>query len=220
MAWCVLTGEKQCPPTLAQANTTDQRVGLLPVPNCSLCAAHPFASTVTACSLVLLPPSPTPSPSKTFAVIAWPMGNLQESYPGQSQGLHGLLYIHSKPKPSITATSGFCNWPGANNTCFQCSKVSCNACLSPYHYRTPAAKRVSCAGSHPTTRWTISTPSSPVLCIAKTQPCTFWLQGLHQWSFWFCSKEVLMHWSQKQTLALDHASGGDCGSTVPTWEFT
>lgn len=43
---CV-TGEKHCPPTLAQANTTDQRVDPLPVSNCSLSCSQHCASLLT-----------------------------------------------------------------------------------------------------------------------------------------------------------------------------
>ncbi|MEE6506656.1 hypothetical protein FKM82_007780 [Ascaphus truei] len=39
-----------------------------------------------------------------------------------------------KMKPSSTLRCGFCNRPGATNTCTVCSKVSCDACISAYSH--------------------------------------------------------------------------------------
>ncbi|XP_004462259.1 spermatogenesis-associated protein 2 [Dasypus novemcinctus] len=71
-----------------------------------------------------------------------PGASPREKYSGQTQGLDRLPHIHVKSKPSTTATSrcGFCNRPGATNTCTQCSKVSCDNCLSAYHY-DPCCKK-------------------------------------------------------------------------------
>ncbi|XP_059263988.1 spermatogenesis-associated protein 2 [Mustela nigripes] len=68
--------------------------------------------------------------------------SLREKYAGQTQGLERLPHLHPKPKTPTTATSrcGFCNRPGATNTCTQCSKVSCDGCLSAYHY-DPCCKK-------------------------------------------------------------------------------
>uniref|UniRef100_F7CMQ6 Spermatogenesis-associated protein 2 n=1 Tax=Equus caballus TaxID=9796 RepID=F7CMQ6_HORSE len=113
---------------------------------CQNCGLSCSSSLCQRCdSLLACPPAskPGPFPSKASAHDSLAHGpSLRERYAGQTQGLERLPHLHSKPKPSPTATSrcGFCNRPGATNTCTQCSKVSCDACLSAYHY-DPCCKK-------------------------------------------------------------------------------
>ncbi|XP_053105829.1 spermatogenesis-associated protein 2 isoform X2 [Hemicordylus capensis] len=46
----------------------------------------------------------------------------------------------SKSKASASSRCGFCNRPGAANTCTFCSKVSCDTCLNAY-YRDPCCRK-------------------------------------------------------------------------------
>ncbi|XP_066094089.1 spermatogenesis-associated protein 2 [Saccopteryx bilineata] len=113
---------------------------------CQNCGLSCSSSLCQRCdSLHPCPPSSQPSafPSKSSAHDSLAHGSsLREKYAGQTQGLDRLTYLHSKSKPSSTVTSrcGFCNRPGATNTCTQCSKVSCDACLVAYHY-DPCCKK-------------------------------------------------------------------------------
>ncbi|KAG3263452.1 spermatogenesis associated 2, transcript variant X2 [Ictidomys tridecemlineatus] len=108
---------------------------------CQNCGLSCSSSLCQRCdSLLVCPPASKPSafPSKASAHDM----SLREKYASQTQALDRLPPLHSKPKPSATATSrcGFCNRPGATNTCTQCSKVSCDTCLSAYHY-DPCCKK-------------------------------------------------------------------------------
>lgn len=122
---------KRSPPTKESALSKCQNCGL----SCS-------SSLCQRCdSLLPCPPASKPSafPSKSSTHDSLAHGSsLREKYAGQTQ----LAHLHSKSKSSTTATSrcGFCNRPGATNTCTQCSKVSCDACLSAYHY-DPCCKK-------------------------------------------------------------------------------
>ncbi|KAM9248134.1 spermatogenesis-associated protein 2 isoform 2-T2 [Dugong dugon] len=113
---------------------------------CQSCGVSCSSSLCQRCdSLLACPPASKPSvgPSKASAHDSLAHGaSLREKYSGQTQGLDRLPYLHSKSKPSAMATSrcGFCNRPGATNTCTQCSKVSCDACLGAYHY-DPCCKK-------------------------------------------------------------------------------
>ncbi|EHB02268.1 Spermatogenesis-associated protein 2 [Heterocephalus glaber] len=96
-------------------------------------------------SLLACPSAPKSSnfPIKAAALDSLAHGPpLREKHSSQAQALDRLPPLHSKSKPSTAATSrcGFCNRPGAANTCTQCSKVSCDACLSAYHY-DPCCKK-------------------------------------------------------------------------------
>lgn len=86
-------------------------------------------------------PSAFPSKASTHDSLAHG-SSLREKYAGQTQAPDRLAHLHSKSKPSTAATSrcGFCNRPGATNTCTQCSKVSCDACLIAYHF-DPCCKK-------------------------------------------------------------------------------
>ncbi|XP_045385207.1 spermatogenesis-associated protein 2 [Lemur catta] len=113
---------------------------------CQNCGLSCSSSLCQRCdSLLTCPPASKPSvfPSKASAHDSLAHGvSLRDKYSGQSQGLDRLPHLHPKPKPSATATSrcGFCNRPGATNTCTQCSKVSCDTCLSAYPY-DPCCKK-------------------------------------------------------------------------------
>ncbi|XP_032243624.1 spermatogenesis-associated protein 2 [Halichoerus grypus] len=113
---------------------------------CQSCGLSCSASLCQRCdSLLSCPPAPKPGafPGKASAHESLAHGSsLREKYTGQTQGLERLPHLHPKPKPSATATSrcGFCNRPGATHTCTQCSKVSCDGCLSAYHY-DPCCKK-------------------------------------------------------------------------------
>uniref|UniRef100_A0A8C9JZG5 Spermatogenesis-associated protein 2 n=1 Tax=Panthera tigris altaica TaxID=74533 RepID=A0A8C9JZG5_PANTA len=48
--------------------------------------------------------------------------------------------LRRRPSAPATSRCGFCNRPGAANTCTQCSKVSCDTCLGAYHY-DPCCKK-------------------------------------------------------------------------------
>ncbi|KAL1788180.1 spermatogenesis-associated protein 2 [Sigmodon hispidus] len=88
-------------------------------------------------SMALASYAPSAFPSKASAHDSLVHGApMREKYVSQTLGLDRLPPVHSKSKPSTTATShcGFCNRVGATNTCTQCSKVSCDACLGAYHY--------------------------------------------------------------------------------------
>ncbi|XP_005074483.1 spermatogenesis-associated protein 2 [Mesocricetus auratus] len=120
---------KRSPPTKESALSKCQNCGL----PCS-------SSLCQRCDSLLGCPSASKSsafPSKASAHDSLVHGApVREKYVGQTQGFDRLPPVHSKPKPSTTATSrcGFCNRVGATNTCTQCSKVSCDACLGAYHY--------------------------------------------------------------------------------------
>ncbi|XP_006839253.1 PREDICTED: spermatogenesis-associated protein 2 [Chrysochloris asiatica] len=111
--------------------------------NCDL----PCSSTLCLRCDSLLPCPPAtklgagPSKATTHDSLAHGV-SLREKYASQTQGLERLPHLHSKSKPSAMATSrcGFCNRPGATNTCTQCSKVSCDSCLNAYHY-DPCCKK-------------------------------------------------------------------------------
>nr|KAF6472583.1 spermatogenesis associated 2 [Molossus molossus] len=109
---------------------------------CQNCGLSCSSSLCQRCdSLLPCPPASKPSafPGKSSTHDSLAHGSsLREKYAGQTQ----LAHLHSKSKSSTTATSrcGFCNRPGATNTCTQCSKVSCDACLSAYHY-DPCCKK-------------------------------------------------------------------------------
>ncbi|XP_025709148.1 spermatogenesis-associated protein 2 [Callorhinus ursinus] len=113
---------------------------------CQSCGLSCSASLCQRCdSLLSCPPAPKPGafPGKASAHDSLAHGSsLREKYAGQTQGLERLPHLHPKPKPSTTAASrcGFCNRPGATNTCTQCSKVSCDGCVSAYHY-DPCCKK-------------------------------------------------------------------------------
>ncbi|KAI5215986.1 spermatogenesis-associated protein 2 [Manis pentadactyla] len=111
---------------------------------CQNCGLSCSSSLCQHCDSLLAPaPKPSVFPSKTSTHDSLAHGSsLREKYAGQTQGFDRLPHLHSKSKPSTTATSrcGFCNRPGATNTCTQCSKVSCDACLSAYHY-DPCCKK-------------------------------------------------------------------------------
>ncbi|KAM6147756.1 spermatogenesis-associated protein 2 [Erethizon dorsatum] len=126
---------KRSPPTKESA--------LSKCPNCGLACSAPLCQRCD--SLLACPPAPKPSafPIKAAALDSLAHGApLREKHAGQAQALDRLPPLHSKAKPSTAATSrcGFCNRPGATNTCTQCSKVSCDACLSAYHY-DPCCKK-------------------------------------------------------------------------------
>ncbi|XP_008060133.1 spermatogenesis-associated protein 2 [Carlito syrichta] len=110
------------------------------LPKCQSCGLSCSSPLCQRCdSLLACPPASKPGafPGKASAHDSLAHGApLREKHSGQAQGLERLPHLHSKPKSSATATSrcGFCNRPGATNTCTQCSKVSCDACLSAYHY--------------------------------------------------------------------------------------
>ncbi|XP_004636101.1 spermatogenesis-associated protein 2 [Octodon degus] len=112
-------------------------------PNCGLACSTALCQRCD--SLLACPPAPKPS---AFSVKAAALDSLthgaplREKHTGQAPALDRLPPLHSKSKPSTAATSrcGFCNRPGATNTCTQCSKVSCDACLSAYHY-DPCCKK-------------------------------------------------------------------------------
>lgn len=107
---------------------------------CQSCGLSCGSTLCQRCDSLLACPSaskPSPFPGKAPAHDSLAHGaSLREKCSGQAQGLERLPHVHAKPKPSGTATArcGFCNRPGATNTCTQCSKVSCDACLSAYHY--------------------------------------------------------------------------------------
>uniref|UniRef100_G1TGG4 Spermatogenesis-associated protein 2 n=1 Tax=Oryctolagus cuniculus TaxID=9986 RepID=G1TGG4_RABIT len=107
---------------------------------CQNCGLSCSSTLCQRCDSLLACPSaskPGPFPGKAPAHDSLAHGaSLREKCSGQAQGLERLPHAHAKPKPPGTATSrcGFCNRPGATNTCTQCSKVSCDACLSAYHY--------------------------------------------------------------------------------------
>lgn len=113
---------------------------------CQNCGLPCSSSLCQRCdALLACPPAskPTTFPSKASAHDTLAHGTpLREKYSVQTQGLDRLPPVLSKPKPSATATSrcGFCNRPGATNTCTQCSKVSCDSCLGAYHY-DPCCKK-------------------------------------------------------------------------------
>ncbi|XP_041526329.1 spermatogenesis-associated protein 2 isoform X2 [Microtus oregoni] len=116
---------KRSPPTKESALSKCQNCGL----SCSSALCQRCDS--------LLASKPSAFPSKASSHDSLVHGApMREKYVGQTQGLDRLPPVHSKPKPSTTATSrcGFCNRVGATNTCTQCSKVSCDACLGAYHY--------------------------------------------------------------------------------------
>ncbi|KAL1770438.1 spermatogenesis-associated protein 2 [Sigmodon hispidus] len=120
---------KRSPPTKESALSECQNCGLSPPPPPRQCCD----------SLLVCPSASKPSafPSKASAHDSLLHGApMWEKYVGQTQGLVWLPPLHSKSKPSTTATSrcGFCNRVGATNTCTQCSNVSCDACLGAYHY--------------------------------------------------------------------------------------
>ncbi|KAM6162994.1 spermatogenesis-associated protein 2 [Rhynchocyon petersi] len=113
---------------------------------CQNCGLSCSSSPCQRCDSLLACPSaskPSVVPSKASAhdSLAHSAASLREKYSGQTQGLDRLPHL-SKSKPSALATSrcGFCNRPGATNTCTQCSKVSCDTCLSAYHY-DPCCKK-------------------------------------------------------------------------------
>jgi spermatogenesis-associated protein 2 len=113
---------------------------------CQNCGLSCSSSLCQRCDSLLACPStskPSAFPSKAPAHESLAHGApLREKYAGQTQGLDRMPPLQSKPKPSTSATSrcGFCNRLGASNTCTQCSKVSCDACLSAYHY-DPCCKK-------------------------------------------------------------------------------
>lgn len=116
---------KRSPPTKESALSKCQ--------NCGLSCSSSFCQRCDS----LLASKPSAFPSKASAHDSLVHGApMREKYVGQTQGLDRLPPVHSKSKPSTTATSrcGFCNRVGATNTCTQCSKVSCDACLGAYHY--------------------------------------------------------------------------------------
>nr|XP_012805412.1 spermatogenesis-associated protein 2 [Jaculus jaculus]XP_045012835.1 spermatogenesis-associated protein 2 [Jaculus jaculus] len=120
---------KRSPPAKESALSKCQNCGL--ACSSSLCQR---CDGLLACSSAS---KPSAFPSKASAHDSLAHGApLREKYAGQTQGPERLLPAHSKVKPPSTATSrcGFCNRAGATNTCTQCSKVSCDACLSAYHY--------------------------------------------------------------------------------------
>ncbi|XP_019581661.2 spermatogenesis-associated protein 2 [Rhinolophus sinicus] len=116
------------------------------VSKCQNCGLSCSSSICQRCdSLLACSPASKASafPSKAPAHDSLAQGSaLREKYAGHAQGLDRLAHLHSKSKPSGTASSrcGFCNRPGATNTCTQCSKVSCDACLMAYHY-DPCCKK-------------------------------------------------------------------------------
>ncbi|XP_022453279.1 spermatogenesis-associated protein 2 [Delphinapterus leucas] len=113
---------------------------------CQNCGLSCSSSLCQRCdSLLACSPASKPGgfPSKASAHDSLAHGSsLREKYAGQTQGLDRPLHLHSKSKPSPAAASrcGFCDRPGAANTCTQCSKASCDACLSTYHY-DPCCKK-------------------------------------------------------------------------------
>uniref|UniRef100_A0A286XDS6 Spermatogenesis-associated protein 2 n=2 Tax=Cavia porcellus TaxID=10141 RepID=A0A286XDS6_CAVPO len=112
-------------------------------PNCGLACSAPLCQRCD--SLLAGPPTPKASafPIKAAALDSLGHGApLREKHSGQAQALDRLPPLHSKSKPSTAATSrcGFCNRPGATHTCTQCSKVSCDTCLSAYPY-DPCCKK-------------------------------------------------------------------------------
>lgn len=118
---------KRSPPTKESALSKCQNCGL----SCSSSLCQRCDSVCPSAS------KPSGFPSKASAHDSLVHGApMREKYVGQTQGLDRLATVHSKPKPSTTATSrcGFCNRAGATNTCTQCSKVSCDPCLGAYHY--------------------------------------------------------------------------------------
>ncbi|XP_060022086.1 spermatogenesis-associated protein 2-like [Lagenorhynchus albirostris] len=127
--------QKRSPPAKESALSKCQNCGL----SCS-------SSLCQRCdSLLTCSPASKPGgfPSKASAHDSLAYGSsLREKYAGQTQGLDQPLHLHSKSKPSPAAASlcGFCDRPGAANTCTQCSKASCDACLSTYHY-DPCCKK-------------------------------------------------------------------------------
>ncbi|XP_040837267.1 spermatogenesis-associated protein 2 [Ochotona curzoniae] len=124
---------RRTPPAKESALSKCQNCGL----SCNASLCQRCDSLLAACPSAS---KPGPLPGKASAHDSLAHGtSLREKYSGQAQGLsHG----HLKAKPSITATSrcGFCNRTGATNTCTQCSKVSCDACLSAYPY-DPCCKK-------------------------------------------------------------------------------
>lgn len=113
---------------------------------CQNCGLSCNSSLCQRCdSLPAGPPASKPGafPGKPSAHDSLAHGSsLREKYAGQTQGLERLPHVHPKPKTPAAATSrcGFCSRPGAANTCTQCSKVSCDGCLSAYHY-DPCCKK-------------------------------------------------------------------------------
>ncbi|XP_012879801.1 PREDICTED: spermatogenesis-associated protein 2 [Dipodomys ordii] len=109
---------------------------------CQNCGLPCSSSLCQRCdSLLACPPAAKPGafPGKASAHDGLALGApLREKYAGQTQA------PHAKPKPAAAATTtsrcGFCNRPGAANTCTQCSKVACEGCLSAYHY-DPCCKK-------------------------------------------------------------------------------
>ncbi|XP_044517037.1 spermatogenesis-associated protein 2 [Gracilinanus agilis] len=61
-------------------------------------------------------------------------------YTAQTQGPDRGSHLHSKSKAVAASRCGFCNRSGASNTCAICSKVSCDTCLTAYHY-DPCCKK-------------------------------------------------------------------------------
>lgn len=111
--------------------------------NCGLACSSALCQRCD--SLLPCAPASKPSafPSKASTHDSLTHGSsLREKYAGQTQAPDRLAHLHSKSKPSTAATSrcGFCNRPGATNTCTQCSKVSCDACLIAYHF-DPCCKK-------------------------------------------------------------------------------
>ncbi|XP_055401258.1 spermatogenesis-associated protein 2 [Bubalus kerabau] len=128
---------KRSPPAKESALSKCQNCGL----SCSAALCQ-RCDSLLACS-----PAAKPSafPGKASGHDSLAHGAaLREKYAGQTQGLERPPHLHSKSKPptaaAATSRCGFCNRPGAANTCTQCSKVSCDACLSAYHY-DPCCKK-------------------------------------------------------------------------------
>lgn len=122
---------------------------------CQSCGLSCGSTLCQRCDSLLACPSaskPSPFPGKAPAHDSLAHGaSLREKCSGQAQGLERLPHVHAKPKPSGTATArcGFCNRPGATNTCTSARRSPVTPASAPTT-TTPAAGRGSCTGSCPT----------------------------------------------------------------------
>uniref|UniRef100_A0A8C6BRA1 Spermatogenesis-associated protein 2 n=1 Tax=Monodon monoceros TaxID=40151 RepID=A0A8C6BRA1_MONMO len=130
-------------PTYHKRSPPDKESALSKCQNCGLSCSSSLCQRCD--SLLACSPASKPGcfPSKASAHDSLAYGSsLREKYASQTQGLDQPPHLHSKSKPSPAAASrcGFCDRPGAANTCTQRSKASCDACLSTYLY-DPCCKK-------------------------------------------------------------------------------
>ncbi|XP_029468440.1 spermatogenesis-associated protein 2 [Rhinatrema bivittatum] len=106
---------------------------------CQSCGVFSGTSVCQKCEILFLRPD-YPSVKQSILSVKTPIQNdglasgpvlREKSYAPQAAGQDRVSYLNTKIK-AAPLRCGFCNRPGASNTCTVCSKVSCDACIAAY----------------------------------------------------------------------------------------